>query len=147
MSTASAQGGNTYYGITSILAVAILAFLFLKPAIETKLRSEGYSMPVRTLPDPEHLNPETYLRASGAYHMTSGLTINGTLTNSALHTNYKDVVVNVRFFSKSNTLIDSREYTLNGLFPYGDKKGFSLSVPKPATATTCNWQVTGATPY
>lgn len=150
MSTASAQGGNTYYGITSILIVAILAFFLLRPAIETKLRSESLSVPIRTLPDPEHLNPTTYLQAGGTYRTNFWLTkfdVSGTVSNTALHTNYKDVVVTVNFYSRTNTLLTSKSYTLYDFFPYGVQKGFFLSVDRPAAAATCGWQISGATAY
>jgi hypothetical protein len=100
--------------------------------------------------DQERLNPQSFLLTNGTYKSNfwqTKWTINGNVSNFATHTNYKDVIVKVNFLSRTNTIIDSKQYVLYDYFPYGLKKGFNLEVDRPAAATTCGLQPVGATVY
>jgi hypothetical protein len=96
------------------------------------------------------LGRTAYLVATGTYKPNFWLAkwhIDGFVSNTASHTNYKDVVVKVNFYSRTNTVIDTKEYVLYDYFPYGLKKEFNLEVDRPAAATTCGWQAMSAKVY
>ncbi|MBS1563907.1 MAG: DUF4339 domain-containing protein, partial [Bacteroidetes bacterium] len=62
--------------------------------------------------DPEHSYPANYLSATGTYHKNfwgDKVVIDGSITNSANHTNYKDVVISVTFYSATRSAIATRD--------------------------------------
>jgi hypothetical protein len=101
--------------------------------------------------DQERINPVNFLSATGGTYKPNfwltKWTIDGSVSNFVTHTNYKDVHIKINFYSRTNTVIDTKEYVLYDYFPYGLKKGFNLVVDRPAAATSCGWQAVGATVY
>jgi hypothetical protein len=100
--------------------------------------------------DVEHSNSAQFLAANGIYHPNFWGTkeeISGTVTNSAMHTNYKDAHIKVVFYSQTNSFISSQEYVLYEFVPYGSTKTFSLKLDKPAAAAKCGWTAVAATYY
>jgi GYF domain 2 len=110
----------------------------------------SFSPPALSVVDQERVNPATFLSAAGQYKPNFWLTkwtITGSVSNVAAHTNYKDVIIQVNYLSRTNSVIDSKRYVLYDYFPYGLKKGFNLEVPRPAAAMSCGLQVVGASLY
>lgn len=102
------------------------------------------------LADPEHEHPGRYLNTTGKYQRTfwgNKVNISGTVTNTAGHTNYKDVVVQLSFYSPTKSVIESINYVLYDYFTYGSTKEFKLKLPFPKGAVSCGWEVVGATFY
>lgn len=127
-----------------ILVIIVAGFIYNKTA---------YSAGTYTTtppPDPEQYNPSAYLNANGTYRKNfwgDKITINGKVTNSATHTNYKDVYITVKFYSKTKSVIDSKTYVLYDYFPYGMAKDFELKVGIPSNMETCGWEATSATAF
>jgi hypothetical protein len=113
--------------------------------------SFSVSRPALSAVDQERANPSAFLSAvGGTYKPNFWQTkweISGSVNNVANHTNYKDVIIQVSFISRTNSVIDTKRFVLYDYFPYGLKKGFNLEVEKPAAAATCGWQVVGASLY
>ncbi len=102
------------------------------------------------LADRELLNPGAFLVATGTYKPDLSLTkwrISGCIDNTAKHTNYKDVVVQLNFYSRANTIIDSKQCVLKDYFSFGTKKEFDLEVDRPLGSVTCAWQAVGGKVY
>jgi hypothetical protein len=136
-----------FLGWTGVGVLIFLVAMFManKPATH-------FSPFISPLPavDPEHANPAQYLVANGTYRPNFWLTkeqISGAVTNRATHTNYKDVHIQVYFYSQTKSVISAQEYVLYNYFPYGTTTNFSLTVNKPAAAATCGWTAVGATYY
>jgi hypothetical protein len=111
----------------------------------------SYSSPVLSVVDQERVNPTAFLNAAGGNYKPNfwqtKWEISGSVSNLATHTNYKDVIIQVSFMSRTNSVIDTKRFVLYDYFPYGLKKGFNLEVEKPAAAAACGWQVVGASLY
>jgi hypothetical protein len=111
----------------------------------------GFASSVVSAVDQERVNPMAFFRAvGGTYKPNFWQTkweIAGSVSNVANHTNYKDVIIQVSFMSRTNSVIDTKRFVLYDYFPYGLKKGFNLEVEKPAAAASCGWQVVGASFY
>jgi hypothetical protein len=100
--------------------------------------------------DLEHAYPTTYLAAGGTYRQNFWQTeeeITGTITNKALHTNYKDIHIRVNFYSQTKTIIGTQDYIIYEYVPYGSTQPFTLKVNKPTAAASCGWVPTGASYY
>jgi hypothetical protein len=100
--------------------------------------------------DPEHAYPASYLATSGTYRPNFWQTeeeISGTITNKAMHTNYKDVRIRVNFYSQTKTVIGTQDYIVYQYVPYGSTQNFTIKALKPAATAACGWVVTGATFY
>lgn len=105
-----------------------------------------------TLPviDPEKSNPESYLRTDGTYNKNfwgDKITIKGLVTNNASHTNYKDVKIRVKYYSKTKSIIKWQDCILYDFFPYGMTKNFELKLYIPANMDGCGWEAVEATAY
>lgn len=134
-----------------ILMFTILAllgmFIYFRLSHPTFHANPVFNIPII---DPEHANPSQFLIANGTYRPNFWRTkeeISGTITNSAAHTNYKDVHIRLVFYSQTKSVISSQEYIIYEYVPYGSTQAFSLTVDKPAAAATCGWTAIAATYY
>jgi hypothetical protein len=128
-----------------LLLFLIGVFLYNKSHQPTYFTSS-----ITPLVDPERSFPKSFLAVGGTYRPNFWGTkeeISGTVTNKATHTNYKDVHINVIFYSQTNSVISNQEYIIYDYFPYGSTRAFSLKVDKPNAAATCGWIAVGATYY
>jgi hypothetical protein len=113
--------------------------------------SSGYSY--QTPPssiDLEHAYPSSYLSTAGTYRPNFWQTeedISGTVSNKALHTNYKDIRIRVNFYSQTKTILGTQDYIVYQYVPYGSTQSFTIKALKPQATASCGWVVTGATYY
>ena len=134
-----------------LIAAAILiviTLLYLVNQFSRPHRVYGFNPP--PVVDLEHVYPTNYLSAGGTYRPNFWQTeeeISGTITNKALHTNYKDIRIHVIFYSQTKTVIGSQDYIIYEYVPYGSTQAFTLKVPKPPAMATCGWVPIGATYY
>ena len=132
--------------VTAVLVViAILCVTNLFPP-----RHLVYGFSPTPVVDPEHAYPTNYLSAAGTYRPNFWQTeeeIRGTITNKALHTNYKDIRIRVNFYSQTKTIIGTQNYIIYEHVPYGSTQPFTLKVLKPPAIATCGWVPIGATYY
>lgn len=71
------------------------------------------------------------MNATGTYKATflgDKLKINGIIENKATVTNYKDVIIEVIFYSKTDSEIAREQYTIYDFFGPNTKKEFKLKV-------------------
>ena len=132
-----------------IAGICLLILIIASYIYNRTQTANGFVSP-RTLVDPERSNPPAFLQAGGTYRPNFWRTqwnVSGSISNKASHTNYKDVVVKVVFLTQTNTVIDTKYYTVYDYFPYGLQKAFTLTLDKPSIAATCGWQVVKATVY
>jgi hypothetical protein len=101
-----------------------------------------------TIAEIEAIEPTTYLNSTGTYKPTflgDQLKINGTIENKATVTNYKDVIIEVVFYSKTQSEIARESYTIYDFFGPNSKKEFKLKVKNYSNVATIGWDVAGAT--
>jgi len=106
-----------------------------------------YEESVMTIAQMEAYEPANYLSADGTYRpnfLGDKLKIDGVIHNKATATTYKDVVIDVVFYSKTNTEIGREQFTIYDYFVPNSKKGFKLTVKNYSNIATIGWDVTNA---
>ena len=138
------------FKILKRLAIAFLiAFiiLFVLNIIDKQSSTSTYQESVMTIQEIEAASPLNYLQADGTYNTNfigDKVKINGVITNTATVTTYKDVTVRVNFYSKTNTLIGSEDYTLYEFYPPNSKQEFKLKVKAYNNVSSLGWEVINA---
>ncbi len=140
----------------------VLALLLAIAAIGTYLYSsknysasstssnQSYEQKVISVEEQEQTNPARFLNATGTYREAvfgKKIKIEGTVTNNATVAKFKDVKIEVRFYTDTKTFLGSERYILYDYFLRSDTKGFELKIKPPRGATTCGWEAIDATPY
>lgn len=100
-----------------------------------------------TIQEIEAAEPVNYLKADGTYNnnfIGDKVKINGVITNSATVTTYKDIIVRVNFYSKTNTLIGTEDYTLYEFYPPNSSQEFKLKVKAYSNVSSLGWEVVNA---
>lgn len=130
--------------IAFIIAIIIL---FVLNIIDKQSSTSTYQESVMTIQEIEAASPLNYLQADGTYNTNfigDKVKINGVITNTATVTTYKDVTVRVNFYSKTNTLIGSEDYTLYEFYPPNSKQEFKLKVKAYNNVSTLGWEIINA---
>jgi len=95
----------------------------------------------------EYASPSQFLKPGGTYHKTllgPKYRIQGSIFNTATTAVYKDVVVEISFYSKTNTLISSKHVTIYEVLPPKAVKNFDMKVEAPKATDTIGWEVVTA---
>lgn len=92
------------------------------------------------------MNPNK-TRNAGLFHGAEydGYIVQGTIRNSATIAKFKDVVLSIKLMSKTNTIIDTKEYTIYEFFPPNSTKAFAIKVNPPEVTAQYNISVKNAT--
>jgi hypothetical protein len=125
------------FGWRSVVVIAIILIIGYYMAGQYSGPSiSSFSTPAE---DTEHVNPGDYLTAEGKYwkNLIDQWVVEGTIMNTASHTNYKDVVLRVNFYSETESLIESKDFVLYKFFPYGDSQDYKLKMEYPHGAKSC----------
>lgn len=149
--TVNIKKNSSLYKIFKITGIVFL-ILILIPLVINIIDSKSsstttYEESVMTIQEIEAASPLNYLQADGTYNSNfigDKVKINGIITNSATVTTYKDVTVRVNFYSKTNTLIGSEDYTLYEFYPPNSKQEFKLKVKAYSNVSTLGWEVINA---
>ena len=111
--------------------------------------SDTYQEKVQSVEEIEHSQPTNFLNASGTYNETlfgNSIKVHGVIKNNATVANFKDVVVKVTYYSKTQTVIGSNNYIIYDFFPPHSEKAFELKIDKYDGTNTIGWDVVKATP-
>ena len=130
--------------ILIIVCIAIFAFV---DYMNEKYSGSSYEESIMTIGEMEAADPSSYLNATGTYKPTylgDQLKIKGVIENKATVTNYKDVVIEVIFYSKTDSEIAREQYTIYDFFAPNTKKEFKLKVKNYSNVNTIGWNVFNA---
>ena len=109
---------------------------------------ETYQEKVMTIEEIERSQPTKFLIASGNYNENFWGTkyeIHGTIKNTATVATYKDAVIKVKYYSKTETEMGSNSYTLYEVFTPQSTVNFEVKVEKYEGVNTIGWEVVQAT--
>ena len=108
---------------------------------------QTYEQKVQTVGEIEQSQPTKFLSSTGTYRvaMFKKIKILGSITNSATVATYKDLVIKVTYYSKSNTVLHEKEFTVYDLFPPNSTKNFEWRVNNYVDVNTIGWNVISAT--
>lgn len=108
--------------------------------------SGSYQETKMTLEETENQNPKAFLSADGTYkkNLLGEWVLEGTITNSATIATYKDVVLNVHFYSKTNSLLGTERQAIYEYFPARQTKKFKIKMPGYKKANSIGLGIEGA---
>lgn len=111
--------------------------------------SDSYQEKVMSVAEIERSQPTNFLRADGNYnHSFWGdlIKVHGVIKNKATAATYKDAIVKVTYYSKTNTVLGSKNYTIYKLFPPHSQVKFELKIENYKDVETIGWEVIQAIP-
>lgn len=116
-----------------------ILYLILSPFLFTMCRQrtdsgpdtqDSYIEQKMTLEEIEKQDPLKFLSSNGTCRQNffGRFVIQGIIINTATIAVYKDVVLEVSFYTKTETLLGTKQYNLYEFYPPGSAKPFSLKV-------------------
>ena len=97
----------------------------------------------------ENADPIRFLSADGKYNESfwgTKLKIRGEIINQATVAAYKDVTVQVTYYSKTNTVLGTNEYTLYEVYQPNTITPFRLDIENYKDVNSIGWAVIRAFP-
>jgi hypothetical protein len=136
--------------IIPLLIIGVIFIVLNKTNVGGGSGPGTYQEKIMSIEDTEKANPAQYLEASGTYKETfwgGKFKIEGTVTNNATVAKYKDVVVEVVFYTETDTELQRERYVIYDYFPPHETKNFELKVEIPSGAKKLGWKAVDAKPY
>ena len=147
------QRSNSWKSIllkTAVVSVLVLVGLEVFASYNNdNSQPETYADKVLTIKDIENNSPTDFLSADGKYRESfwgTKLKLDVSVTNQATVADYKDVVIRIRFYSKTETLIGTEDHTIYEVLPPNSVKNFKLEVKNYKDVETIGWEVIDALP-
>ncbi|GLU55196.1 hypothetical protein Dfri01_46570 [Dyadobacter frigoris] len=131
--------------VVPIIVIGCLAYVI---SSQNKNPEVEYYKNVISAENHEYANPSEFLSANGKYWRTvlgGKYRIQGKINNTATEATYKDAVLDISFYSRTNTRIGETRVTLYDVFPPKQVKSFDIKVEAPKAATKVGWQIVNAT--
>jgi hypothetical protein len=137
---------------SSLLRIVLysLVFICFLLILITYLTRDTYQEKIESLRNIENADPLSFLNTKGEYKENfwgDKIKISGTVSNSASVANYKDVVIRVTFYTKTQTQITEEDYIIYEFFPANSTKEFYLTVPNYTNTETIGWRIIDAKTY
>lgn len=136
-----------------IITVLVIAGFYIMGLIikDTKEpEPESYFQQVLTIRETENADPIRFLNAKGNYDSSfwgTKLKIRGEITNKATVAEYKDVTLRVTYFSKTKSVLGTKEYTLYEVYPANSSTPFRLDIENYKDVNSIGWEVISALTY
>lgn len=110
--------------------------------------NSSYEEAKMTLEEKEKQNPTSFLLTDGTYRkaLTGGWVLKGKISNTATIATFKDVVLEISFYSKTNTHLGTTQETVYEFFPAGQTKEFKLKTKAYKGTNAISWNIISATP-
>jgi hypothetical protein len=107
---------------------------------------KNYEVNKKSILEKEQNNPKDFLAisVSNKKNIMGQTVVIGNIKNNALLARYKDIHINLYFYSKTSTLVDTEEETIyEQLFP-GDQKKFKTKYFAPKGTDSVFVEISGA---
>jgi hypothetical protein len=98
----------------------------------------------------ERANPSSFLVADGNYNRTlfgKKLKIHGSVTNRATVANFKDITIEVIYYSGTESEIERERFVLYDFVPAHSTKSFEWKIKPPSGTNTIGWNAINAVSY
>lgn len=107
---------------------------------------KSYQQTKMTLEEKEKNNPTSFLSSDGTYrkNLAGQWVIEGAIKNSATIAAYKDIVLKIHFYSKTETHLGSEQEVLYEYFPAGKKKKFKIKLYGYKGTSSVGWEIKSA---
>ena len=142
-------------GILLLLIVAAMALVFYIVSSRNKAAGidddrEAPGTSKISVVDYERAHPAEFLSAGGSYNkilLGKKIKIYGTVTNKATVTNFKNISIQVSYYSAAKKLISTDHFVLAESVPAHGSKSFEKTIRPPAGMVSVSWTAQGAKPY
>jgi len=111
---------------------------------------ETYEEKVMKIEEMEYSQPTKFLSADATYRENfwgDKIIVKCSITNKATVATYKDVVVRITYYSKTDTEIKSKEHVIYEVFPPQSTKTVEFKINNYAHVYSLDCEVIGASPY
>lgn len=98
----------------------------------------------------ERANPSSFLTANGTYNRTlfgKKIKVHGSVTNKATVANFKDITIEVVYYSDTRSEIERERFVLYDYVPAHSTKSFEWEIKPPSGTSTVGWNAIHAVPY
>lgn len=98
----------------------------------------------------ERANPAQFLSAEGTYNRTlfgKKVKIHGSVSNKATVANFKDITIEMTYYSDTNSEIKRERFVLYDYVPAHSTKSFEWKINPPGGTNTIGWDALNAVPY
>jgi hypothetical protein len=111
-----------------------------------KTDKDSYEKTKENLAAKERKDPKSFLVVSGhdKHNLIGQMVIKGTVTNKATVATYKDVDVQLTFFSKTGALLETDKETVYEVLPPGQSKNFKTKYFAPKGSDSVAFAIVGA---
>ena len=134
--------------IPAVFAIALLA---LSACSSSEKKSEDktkdqYEKTKENLAETEKKNPQLFISVSGhdKRNLIGQTVVKGMLTNNAKVSSFKDVELEISFYSKTGALLEKDKETVYETLAPGDNKSFKTKYFAPKGTDSVALRVTGA---
>lgn len=111
--------------------------------------TNNYEEKVKSVEEQEKEEPTRFVKVSGTYRNNffgNKVIIEGDIQNHATVASYKDIVVEVIFYSKTETELGRQNYIIYEYCSPNQSKDFKLKIAKVDGTEKCGLNVVSATP-
>lgn len=142
---------NWFWNLVKVIIISIVVFSIILVVANYNQKTEStptYEESIMTIAETEAAYPINYLEADGRYKenlLGDKLKIDGNIQNNATVTTYKDVVIEVTYYSKTDTEMGTESFTIYEFFPPTSKKPFNLKIKNYSNISKIGWKVVNAT--
>lgn len=112
----------------------------------TSPTNSSYEETKMTLEEQENSNPLGFLEAKGTYrkNLIDQWVLEGTITNTATLATYKDVILRIVYYSKTNTEMGAEDKTIFEYFKPKSKQEFKVKTNGFDNAKSIGFQILSA---
>jgi hypothetical protein len=111
---------------------------------------QTYQEKVMTVAEIERSQPTNFLSADGTYRENfwgDKLKVSCKITNKATVASYKDAIVRVTYYTKTKTVLGTKDYTVYEVFSPTSTKTVELKIDNYKDVASIGWDVIKATAY
>ena len=134
----------------TILFSLLSSIIFLSCSESDSKKAEkekdSYEATKESLQDKEKKNPQKFLTVSGhdRHNLLGQTVVKGTITNKATVASFKDVDIQLDFYSKTGTLLETDKETVFEVLAPGQSKNFKTKYFAPKGTDSVALKVMGA---
>lgn len=110
-------------------------------------QSADYEEAKLTVEESETANPLAFLSTDGKFRpalLGGDFLLEGTINNNATTVTYKDIVIDIEFYSKTNSLVGTKQKTFYEFIKPGDTYNFRFKIWAPKGSATVGWNIVSA---
>lgn len=131
----------------------VLLFIIIGFVIVQKLMNndnpESYISQKMTIEQTENTYPLRFLSVEGNYNESfwgTKFKLKGKVTNKATISDYKDIIVRITYYSKTESVIGTQDYTIYQVFPSNKVTDFKLDVKNYKDVNSIGLELVNAIP-